>query len=122
MVGTRPVSGEALLERSERASKARRLLDRWTDKIDDISDNAGNVAAMARQSVEKHIPGSGPGVAHAGTPDVPVIVERDQPHDGVGAYDVTSNMVILVTVLIKGGELAAHKFAAKMKERRSGQG
>jgi hypothetical protein len=116
------VSGEALLEKPEPASKARRFLDRWADKIDDIGDNAGNVAAMVRQSVEKHIPGSGPGVAHTGKPDVPVIVERDQPHDGVGAYDVTSNTVILVTVLVKGGELAAHKFAAKMKERRSGHG
>jgi hypothetical protein len=91
------------------------------DRIEDASDTAGNLATMARQSVQKHIPGSGPGVAHTGAPDVPVIVGRDQPHEGVGVYDVTSNVVVMVTVLIKGGELAVHNIAAKMKERRSGQ-
>src|SRR5437660_1761087 len=115
MAGIRPVSGEALLERPERGSRPRRFLDEWTGRVEDASDAVGNLATMARRTIQKEIPGSGPGAAHTGTPDVPVIVERDQPHDGIGAYDVTSNMVIMVTVLIKGGELAVHRIASKMK-------
>jgi hypothetical protein len=77
---------------------------------------------MARRAIQKEIPGSGPGTARAGAPDVPVLVEKDQPHEGIGAYDVTSNMVILVTVFIKGGELAVHRIASKMKGSSSGKG
>jgi hypothetical protein len=122
MIGSRPVSGETLMKRPERGSKARRIVDELADHADDVSDTTGNYATMLRQRFAKQSPDSGPGLAHAGTPEVPVIVEAGHHAEGLGAHDLVSNMVLMTAVIIKGSELAVDSLTAKFKERHSGHG
>ncbi len=122
MAGTRPVSGETPLKRPESGSKARRIVDELAAHADDVSDATGNYAAMLRERFVKQLPGSGSGPGHTGTPDVPVIVEKSDHGEGLGAHDLVSNLALVAAVTIKGGELVVERLTAKFKERRSEHG